>query len=320
MDLMKYWEKEEPYYELLNQLMKKKIEQLLKSNKIKANINRRVKKELSLRRKLLMKGNTEKAYNSIADKSGIRIICSYISDLDLISEIIKNNFDVVKYDDKRKEIKPNWIGYQAIHVEIRFKKNERNIKKEIKNLISEVQIKTALQAAWGDNTHDLTYKNDIEIPPNIERRVNLLNAIIEVADNEFDNIRKQIKEMDTLSIYGILFILNDIFRKEFNIHYNVNFTIYFIEKFHAFFKANFSSKKFDDEISKFLDKKLEIFKHIYEKREPIEDESIFFNQPELILIYYLLEKDQFNFKKEWSKYLNYEMLEIIATWFGLSIS
>lgn len=320
MEPMERWGKEKKLYKRLNKYIAKIIKDELKKNRISANVQSRIKEDVSLRRKLLLKGNTIDAYNSIHDKSGIRIVCNYLSELDLVYSIVKNNFHVVKYEDKRKPKQSNWIGYQAIHVDVIPKKSDSNISNNLKSLISEIQIKTALQTAWGENTHDLTYKNEVLIPNNLKRRVNLLNAMIEVADHEFDEMYHIIEDIEEISEFYLLFLLDDIFNKFFHVNYNVNFTISFIKKFHEYYKNKYDAKTLKSELYSFVESNYETINYTFLNRIPIGDEELFHKQPELILIYFSLVHDKYLFMNKWENFFNIEDLRTISTWFGVSLN
>lgn len=312
------WQKEKKEYKIVNKFLEEKLKHMIKEANIKADVTSRIKKDLSLKRKIIRKGNSEEAYNSIVDKSGLRIICCYISDLNEAAELVEAEFEVVNKEDKRVKQEVHTMGYQAIHLDIKIKDKESNLKDKHLDIISEVQIKTALQSAWGENSHDLTYKNIKDIPPNIKRRVNLLNAVIEVADNEFNNIYEMILELDSISVYGIYFILVDIFYNKFKVKYNSEFTLYFIEEFYNYYKDKFTVKEFNDRITKFLNKYYDNLNYIFNNRKPDEYTEIFFMQPEMILIYYSLISDKHNFIEEWNLHFNFDILNTIASWFGIS--
>ena len=80
-------------------------------------INSRVKERASLNAKL---DKPESNYNSLAeitDISGIRIITYFENDVDIISDIIENEFKI-DWDnsvDRRKIIEPDRFGYLSIH-------------------------------------------------------------------------------------------------------------------------------------------------------------------------------------------------------------
>lgn len=319
MNYMKRWKDEQKDYKIINEYLKEKLISIIESENIKATVTARVKKDLSLKRKVMRKGNNGAAYDSIIDKSGLRITCCYINDLNKVWKLVDDIFEVIKTDDKREDMKSNTMGYQAIHLDIKIKNKEDKLEDKHLNLISEVQIRTALQSAWGENSHDLTYKNIRDIPDIIKRKVNLLNAIIEVADNEFNNIYEYISNLDTISVYGIYFILIDAFYTKFRIEFNSEFTLYYLETFFEYYKDKFTVSQFKDLINQFIIDKYETILHVFKNRTPLKDDELFFKQPELIMIFYSLLTDKVNFISEWNKYFDNEILNTIASWFGISL-
>lgn len=319
MDLMKRWQKERKDYVIVNEFLEKKFKKIIRNANIKADVTSRVKKDLSLKRKIIRKGNNEEAYNSIIDKSGLRIICCYISDLNKASQLVESEFEIVNKEDKRDIQEAHTMGYQAIHLDIKIKKKESNLKDKHLEIISEVQIKTALQSAFGENSHDLTYKNIKDIPPNIKRRVNLLNAIIEVADNEFCKIYEMISEMDSISVHGIFYILVEAFYNKFKVRFNSEFTLFFIEEFFNYYKNKFTTKEFSNQISEFISNNYDNINYVFNNRKANEETEIFFLQPEMILIYFSLLNDKNNFVEEWNLHFNFDILNTIASWFGISV-
>jgi putative GTP pyrophosphokinase len=56
----------------------------------------------------------------------------------------------------------------------------------------EVQVRTILQHAWAEIEHDRNYKFAGVLPSEIERNFNLLAGTLEIVDNEFERISKEI--------------------------------------------------------------------------------------------------------------------------------
>jgi len=61
-----------------------------------------------------------------------------------------------------------------------------------KDCVFEIQIRTILQHTWAEIEHDKNYKYSGVLPDEIERRLNLLSAVLESADNEFNTISQEI--------------------------------------------------------------------------------------------------------------------------------
>jgi archaellum component FlaC len=129
----------------------------------------------------------------------------------------------------------------------------------------EIQIRTILQHTWAEIEHDKNYKYSGVLPDEIERRLNLLSAVLESADNEFntisqeiDNYKKSVKkeieeenlaciELNSASIKE--FIINRC--EKYNIHYDsvsAENEIEIIREIKAFGITNV--KEFDDIINK----------------------------------------------------------------------
>ena len=56
----------------------------------------------------------------------------------------------------------------------------------------EIQLRTALQHAWAEVEHDLGYKVDDAVPEAIRRRFSRVAGLLEIADQEFVSIRRQL--------------------------------------------------------------------------------------------------------------------------------
>lgn len=56
----------------------------------------------------------------------------------------------------------------------------------------EIQIRTALQHAWAEVEHDLGYKAQDAVPELIRRRFNRIASLLEIADQEFVSIRREL--------------------------------------------------------------------------------------------------------------------------------
>ncbi|MCZ7611119.1 MAG: hypothetical protein M5U17_13270 [Ignavibacterium sp.] len=90
------------------------------------------------------------------DFLGFRILCNTLEDVYQIAEIVKSNkrFTLIKEQDFNK--KPKETGYRALHLDLEYERyweDDEKVKVPI-----ELQIKTHLQHAWSEITHDESYK------------------------------------------------------------------------------------------------------------------------------------------------------------------
>lgn len=173
------------------------IGRILSSNHIKvSNFSIRIKSEETLRKKIMYK-HKYRSIGDITDVVACRLITLFESDLDLIIKLLFENFDVIEFLDKRQKQQADHVGfgYNSIHMIVRFTEARCSLVEyaPYRDISFEIQIRTALQHSWAEVEHGLGYKNEYEIPLEIRRRLNRLSASLELLDEEFDRINKDIQ-------------------------------------------------------------------------------------------------------------------------------
>lgn len=131
----------------------------------------------------------------ITDFAGVRVVCLYVDDLLKIENIVSEHFEVIEKIDKSNDKKIDNFGYGAIHFVVRLGKNSSGARyDDLKNLVCEIQIRTVLQDAWAIIDHHLVYKNEMNVPSVLRKKLHLLSETFESADEEFQQIRKERQE------------------------------------------------------------------------------------------------------------------------------
>ena len=152
-----------------------------------AGIESRVKTEKSLAGKLELKGSKYATLADITDIIGLRVITFYIDDVDKVASAVERLFEVDWENsvDKRKVHEIDSFGYLSLHYicsrpgfPYRF----------------EIQMRTVLQHAWANMTHDTGYKSGVEIPKVYLRNLSRLAGILELVDDEFSRIRRELAD------------------------------------------------------------------------------------------------------------------------------
>lgn len=185
-------------YERLLEYIKATIKSLLNDKKIQFHeIEGRIKDRESLKEKIVIKDKYT-TLSEITDICGIRIITFFSDDVDKIANLLEQEFNLDKENsiDKRKSQDPTKFGYVSLHYILqldgsRAELSENSVFKELK---FEVQIRTILQHAWAEIEHDFGYKTESEVPEKIRRRFSRLAGLIELADNEFMEIKRTEKD------------------------------------------------------------------------------------------------------------------------------
>lgn len=131
-------------------------------------------------------------FDEITDFAGARVVCLYKNDLQVIEEIIRTEFEVIEKVDKLNDKNVDQFGYGAIHFLVRLGKKSSGARyDDLKSLVCEIQTRTVVQDAWAIIQHHLVYKHESEVPAVIQRKLNSLAGLFEIADNEYQQIRQE---------------------------------------------------------------------------------------------------------------------------------
>ncbi len=143
--------------------------------------------------------NYQNPYKEITDKVGVRFVVLLTDDIPIIKEIIEN-CNLWEYSEdrdfiKEKEEKPYLFDYQSVHYVV---KNLESI--EIENISipvgtpCEIQVRTLLQHAYAEVSHDSVYKCKAQPSAEIKRRMARTIALMESTDELFLLARNELNK------------------------------------------------------------------------------------------------------------------------------
>ncbi|MDR1862445.1 MAG: tetratricopeptide repeat protein [Treponema sp.] len=147
--------------------------------------------------RLLKKTGPSQTPPVITDIIGVRIVCPFLEDVDLVEELIRKNFEVLEIERKGVDHTFREFGYESIHLLIKIPAGI------IEKLgfpgcdTAEVQIRTILQDAWAEVEHELVYKaefNPFDDP--MKRKLAAVNASLSLADIIFQEIRAYQRQLN----------------------------------------------------------------------------------------------------------------------------
>jgi ppGpp synthetase/RelA/SpoT-type nucleotidyltranferase len=128
----------------------------------------------------------------VPDLAGVRLVYLYKSDRPKIERIIESEFAVIEKEDKVGEQDADRFGYGALHYLVRLGRKSSGARYDrLKDMVCEIQVRTALQDAWAIISHHLNYKQESDVPRFLQRELNSLSAMLENSDGQFDEIRKK---------------------------------------------------------------------------------------------------------------------------------
>jgi len=155
----------------------------------------RVKSPKSMMGKLIrknLKPDIETARKNFDDIAGIRVVCSFLSDIYEVADMLKRQDDItlIKEKDYIKNPKPN--GYRSLHMVLEV---PVFFSDKIEPLRVEVQIRTIAMDFWASLEHKLYYKKGEKIPLYIKNDLRECANIISETDIKMQNIQRQVDEL-----------------------------------------------------------------------------------------------------------------------------
>lgn len=135
--------------------------------------------------------------SEIMDLSGVRIVTYLLEDIEEVSKIIRDLFDVIEEHSGNKLdlLAADRIGYLSVHYIVKLKEDKIVTGEEqYQDLLCEVQVRTVLEDAWAQVFHDRQYKaiaTPVPISNEIQRRTNLLSGNLELLDYQINELVKE---------------------------------------------------------------------------------------------------------------------------------
>jgi len=256
--------------------------------------------------------NYEDPLLKMEDKVGTRIVLLKSDDIVPVATALLNykGWDSKITKDLKGIIegKPKEFNYQSFHIVV-WPNSSKEFQKEIYPLLTcEIQIRTLLQHAFAEISHDSTYKGPYKNDADIIRALSKSMALMEATDDYFLHIFK---------------MMTDITRK-FNCYINELTTLF------KRFKPDYKKEDFDFQLTEILfellaakDIPIDAVEELTVKnKSEIEEalannKTLLFQQPIVLLIYYYLHNHRDFIKAKWP--LSNETLKETFQGFGYSL-
>lgn len=157
-------------------------------------IKTRVKSEESIIRKLQMKGlsiTLEHMKREIDDIAGLRIICSFPSDVYRVVDLISRQKDMEIIRTKDYYLDPKPSGYRSYHMIVAIPVHLMEVVAKVK---VEVQICTKAMDTWANLETKAFYDYHGQVPAYLQRSLRECADMIYYLDNKLLEIKEDIKE------------------------------------------------------------------------------------------------------------------------------
>lgn len=321
-EFLQLWHKEQAMYKawghyVVDFISTALVDEMHKDVKkfLKIPASSRVKESDSLIDKAFYRGKDyNNPYNDIEDKVGARFVVMLVSEVNDICDIIEKahlsgKWHANKCRDFNEERKlfPTLFTYQSHHFIVRSNCDFIYQDVEIKsNTPCEVQIRSLLQHAYAELTHEVTYKRKTVIDPHVGRTIAKTMAFIETADDFFKEVTEKTANK-SIAIFERF--LNDKFKlftgKD---PIKLKSSLYIYDKFSDLIDENLPEK-----INRFIAQTPGLDELIREGQK----RHAFYNQSVIIFVYWLVQKRRATVERDWP--LEWQLASDIALDLNVSL-
>ncbi|MBF0273236.1 MAG: hypothetical protein HQL98_14395 [Magnetococcales bacterium] len=153
----------------------------------------RIKEKESLVDKLQSPKEPYATLNDVPDIAGIRIITYFEEEVQVISEIIRREFNVFASPEQPKSqtSDPNRFGYTSTNLQVGLLDNRLELieYRRFRGFLVELQIRSVLQHAWLEINKHLGFQTREHCPPHKQREYARVTSLFELADLELNQIK-----------------------------------------------------------------------------------------------------------------------------------
>jgi len=156
-------------------------------------IKSRIKSPESIVKKLKKRGldsTIENMTEFVNDIAGIRVICSFTSDIYHIAEMIRNQNDIKVISVKDYIISPKESGYKSFHMIVSV---PIYLSDSVVDTKVEIQIRTVAMDFWASLEHKINYKLDKNAPERIKRELYECAQMVSLLDDKMLSLNEEIQ-------------------------------------------------------------------------------------------------------------------------------
>jgi len=193
-------------------ILKQEFQYIHEYNPIE-HVKSRLKTPQNILKKAYRKGyelSLKSIRENIRDIAGIRITCSFISDIYKLINMIRERKDitVIECKDYIKNPKPN--GYKSLHliIQIPIFMSDR-----VEDVFVEIQIRTIAMDFWASLEHKIYYKYNKEVPADLLKELKEAADTVSQLDMKMERLNREVskyKENDDSNITLPEILIDDV--------------------------------------------------------------------------------------------------------------
>ena len=173
--------------EYIRKNLHERIEKILQNYALYFNLTSRVKKQLSLEKKI----NEPKHGYGISGKKlqdlfGLRVNLYFSDDVKIVKKILESRFKFKEQSSRQDDPDPNYFGVECVNLVFELpntlSSEFANPNAEYIDNTFEVQLRTIFSDGWHEIEHDFRYKGAEGLPKDINRSMNSVKGSLHMCD------------------------------------------------------------------------------------------------------------------------------------------
>lgn len=156
----------------------------------------RIKEPKSILKKVYLRGidlNVESIRENINDIVGIRIVCTFKSDIYKIAQILQDSEDMKVLQIKDYIKHPKESGYQSYHMIVNMPVYTTKGRKYCK---VEIQLRTMAMDFWASLEHKIKYKYYLNIPETVKTELLDCSQAVDLLDDKMLSLHNRVHICD----------------------------------------------------------------------------------------------------------------------------
>lgn len=311
------WLQEKEQLDHFGTLLRARISKQLRHLGLWTDVQSRTKAVDSILKKLITKPTY--TYDTLPDLVGVRVVVRYLPEVRQVIVAVGELFACGEVDDKSVRLAEDGIGYLSVHTEARLKDNDEEAATfPPPQFRAEIQIRTLAQHLWSEMSHDTFYKTDDQkVERDLKRRINLMAGLLEVADMEFARVGDEVAELPNMAEISLLRRLESSYFQFTSERGNPDLSIEVIKLLLPLYAA--PAATIGPQLDTFVEQRRGTINTVFQDQSELKERrSVFFTQPEILMLYERLEHDSLALREQWVTTFPLDELERVALAFGIS--
>ena len=238
--------------------------------------------------------------------------------MEIIDKFLKDNFTIKNVEYKQESLDFNKLDYVSNHYDATINCSIKEFKKhfELSNFIFEIQVRTLNQHAWSNSAHSLSYKQEADLPVKLKRKVYRLLSLYELADDEFSSVNVALKSYSDNPVYTLLRKIEGKFYKFAKFDYDRETSLNDINGLLSYFETENTKQELISNIENFIETYKIKIQRIYDENRSRFYEILLLSQPEIFIIWYMLQNHKFTIEDNWHNDFDADDLEQVKILWG----